>query len=284
MPDRVDRRTSRIAIGGIGGSGTRLLAEFVRDCGIYIGGDLNGPSDNLWFTLLFKRRSLLLATKDELRDVRDFFYRRMSFGYDSSMKSVESIVPDVAIGRVGHPADWLEARARTFEEYSEGANGARWGWKEPNTQIFAEYLLEQDTDLLYVHVVRNGFEMAFSSNQNQLEVWGPILLDRPTSPTPRDSLAYWCASHRRLEKIAERFPDRFLFIKFEEILNHPEATEQRLRSFADLPRNKTLHTVGFSRLIRKDSITERPPYEASEFLPYDIAYAEQWGYKMPDRI
>lgn len=44
-----------VAIGGVGGSGTRVFAEILRGFGFYIGDCLNGALDNLWFTLLCKR-------------------------------------------------------------------------------------------------------------------------------------------------------------------------------------------------------------------------------------
>jgi hypothetical protein len=53
-----------VAIGGVGGSGTRLGAALLQVLGYYIGDDLNESLDNLWFTLLFKRRSILLENLD----------------------------------------------------------------------------------------------------------------------------------------------------------------------------------------------------------------------------
>ena len=51
-------QTPPVAIGGIGGSGTRVVVEILQDLGYYVGDDLNPALDNLLFTLLFKRRSL----------------------------------------------------------------------------------------------------------------------------------------------------------------------------------------------------------------------------------
>lgn len=46
------------AIGGLGGSGTRVFAALLQEAGIYIGDCLNEPLDNLWFTVLIKRSVL----------------------------------------------------------------------------------------------------------------------------------------------------------------------------------------------------------------------------------
>ncbi len=44
-----------VIIGGVGGSGTRVLAEIVAMFGFFMGKDLNSAGDNLTYTLLFKR-------------------------------------------------------------------------------------------------------------------------------------------------------------------------------------------------------------------------------------
>ena len=44
-----------VVIGGVGGSGTRVVAEIIKRLGFYIGDDLDSANDNLWFLLLFKR-------------------------------------------------------------------------------------------------------------------------------------------------------------------------------------------------------------------------------------
>jgi hypothetical protein len=44
-----------IVVGGVGGSGTRVIAQILSEIGVYFGADLNRPADNLWFTLLFRR-------------------------------------------------------------------------------------------------------------------------------------------------------------------------------------------------------------------------------------
>src|SRR3990167_6840991 len=43
-----------LAIGGVGGSGTRVVAAAAIALGFDLGSDLNPPLDNLAFTLLFK--------------------------------------------------------------------------------------------------------------------------------------------------------------------------------------------------------------------------------------
>ncbi len=54
MTERRNPNRPLVAIGGMGGSGTRLIARILVECGIYMGSDLNEALDNLVFTRLFK--------------------------------------------------------------------------------------------------------------------------------------------------------------------------------------------------------------------------------------
>ena len=73
--------SSPIAIGGIGGSGTRLIGNILYDLGFYLGDDLNRAYDNLWFTLLLKRRELwpLEEHSAEIRSAVRLFLNAMIY-------------------------------------------------------------------------------------------------------------------------------------------------------------------------------------------------------------
>jgi hypothetical protein len=51
---------SPICVGGVGGSGTRIIAMILSSLSINIGRDINEAFDNLTFSLLFKRKDILV--------------------------------------------------------------------------------------------------------------------------------------------------------------------------------------------------------------------------------
>jgi hypothetical protein len=65
LSDSPSPGASPVIIGGVGGSGTRLIAQMLKELGFYLGSDLNSANDNLWFTLLFKRIEILSASDEE---------------------------------------------------------------------------------------------------------------------------------------------------------------------------------------------------------------------------
>jgi hypothetical protein len=146
-----------VAIGGIGGSGTRVVASLLNVLGFYLGDDLSETLDNHWFTLLFKRRSVLLESEESFRSLASLFFSRMS-GLTVLPESEHNRIFELANqDRLQHPRDWLLDRACSFSngKSSKGADQP-WGWKEPNTQILIDRLFDVQSDLRYIHVVRHA--------------------------------------------------------------------------------------------------------------------------------
>jgi hypothetical protein len=103
-----------IAIGGLGGSGTRVIAAFLNNIGYYPGDDVNGAHDNLWFTLIFKRRSILLTSDCEFRALVSLFLSRMSGRTTFSDQERAQIHELAEVERIQHSSVWLKERVVCF--------------------------------------------------------------------------------------------------------------------------------------------------------------------------
>ena len=97
------------------------------------------------------------------------------------------------------------------------------------------YLFHALPGLKYIHVLRDGRDMAFSSNKNQLRLWGHQLLGRTINPdAPQDALDYWCAAHERLLDLQQQHGS-VLLIKFESLVNDPKKSLENLLAFLGSP-------------------------------------------------
>lgn len=198
---RPDPEQSPVAIGAIGGSGSRVLARIIQAAGISIGANLNSAFDNLEFTARFKTTQIV-----NLPDP-DFFARLPEF------------------------------EALSLEQM--GSSGEkRWGWKEPNTHVVIDRILSAYPKMRYVHLLPNGFDMALSGNQNQPRLWGQIYLGRSVSEpiTPDEALAYFCEVHRRIDALAQHphNQSRILIVEFEALCGDPKAENARLLDFLQI--------------------------------------------------
>jgi len=240
-------RLNPVAIGGVGGSGTRLVANILTKAGCYLGGDLNGAFDNLWFTVLLRRKSWFkqLPHDHHIRDAIKVFQLAMSTGLANGQLSVhQQAIFEQAIQDFdwpNNPEKQRLARAVDSLRHSQSADTEtflRWGWKEPNTHIFLPHLAETIPDLKYIHVIRNGLDMAFSTNQNQPLNWGKFILNANLGETisPISSLDYWIkANHRAIEIGRRKFGENFHLLSYDALCKSPDKTLPPLLDFLGMP-------------------------------------------------
>jgi Sulfotransferase family len=269
-----------VAIGGVGGSGTRVGAAILQMLGYYIGDDLNEALDNLWFTLLFKRRSVLLEGEPEFRRLVALFRNRMSCEASFSDEQRAHVLQLTGDGRLQHPQAWLMERAESFLNGVSLKRGAQpWGWKEPNTHIVIDRIFQCEPELRYIHFVRHPLYMALSGNQNQLENWGPIMLNREVATEPRQSLAYWCAAHRRVLSFFARWPARTLMVDFDALCANPGPQCVKISDFlgaelSDEVRSNFCELVDKGRPVSSRFATA----DLGQFDPIDLSCVAKWGY------
>jgi len=226
-----------VAVGGLGGSGTRLIATLLAEFGIFLGHDLNRELDNLAFTLLFKRRELLTSTDAEIDSDLRLFTTMMTRPRALTAVERAHLQQRASEQRNEHPDGWLQARADALIGASRTplAAGQHWGWKEPNAHILLPALIRNFPQMRYIHVVRHGLDMAFSRNQTQLQYWGDAMLGGPGEPGPARALSYWCAAQKRARRLGEMMGDRFLWLDYDHLCLDPRDGLNRLRDFLGLP-------------------------------------------------
>lgn len=245
-----DQSGATVAVGGVGGSGTRVVAQVLDALGLYLGDDLNDAGDNLWFTLLFKHREILDFPPERFARYHALFVAAMQ-GKTPDLSDVDRLHRDLmGFERAGlHGRSWLQARWDSLRSPRVAAGAVGWGWKEPNTHMVLEPLLELQPGLRYVHVMRNGLDMAFSANQNQLRIWGPRALGPRFDTSPRASLAFWRWAQERVFALAARYPGRVLVLDFDRLCRAPVDELARLTSSLGLSSDRA-RCVELARLVR----------------------------------
>jgi hypothetical protein len=205
-----------VVVGGVGGSGTRVVAEMLEALGIFMGDDLNDAHDNLTLSRVFG------SIRDRLQ----------------------------ALGPAGAAADPAAAAfvAATLEDFAGAMHRgycaqhdrrAGWGWKVPGNHFILAHLAATFPGLSYVHVIRHGVDMAFSANQNQVRNWGRHYgVDIDGQPPERAALAFWIAANRRAVAEARRLGLRFLLLNFDALCHSPAENAAPLLDFLGRPRQE----------------------------------------------
>jgi hypothetical protein len=213
-----------IAIGGLGGSGTRLLAEFFRLAGVDMGNDLNKALDDLWFTALFREDGPGVLHDKELLSDRFNLYRQLRAGKKLSIaewKKCRQFAHELKDPR-------LTGKPKIGRLWRQKHQSDRWGWKEPNTHWFTENLLELHPGLHYIHMTRDGRYMAHSQNQQQFARWRSVLLPLEEKDAARNHFLFWLAVNERIADLKSQNPDRITILRYEDLVNTPEKCLFRL--------------------------------------------------------
>lgn len=265
-----------VAIGGLGGSGTRVFAEMLRYAGVDIGTRLNRSLDNLWFTVLFKRAAWVgrRPEDEELSTAARLFCLATTRGLAQRLEPEDAtLIADLAAdlppnggwqcgARAEHAADLLASR-RDRPPLS-------WGWKEPNTHVFLPALDRALPGLRYIHVVRDGRDMAFSANTWQTRHWAHLygLPMTEDIPLPVRQLRYWLRANRAaLDYGAQAMPGRFIVMPYEAFCADPEPHWHRLLSLLGKPASPLPSDLA----IQPTTIGRAGTHDMSLFDPADIA-------------
>ena len=267
-----------MAIGGVGGSGTRLIARLLMELGFFMGGDLNEVHDNLWFTLLFKRPEILSLPDDEFRELAAIFVARMTGARDLSAGEAERVRRLAESDMPQYPPVGLKLRAESLLNGPPAPPDGPWGWKEPNTHIVMDRLPALLPGMKYIHVMRNGLDMAHSANQNQLQLWGPHFVGPEVEVSPYFSLKYWHVVHRRIRDVGARLGERFLLLNYDRFCAQPAEGVRGLLGFLETSRSPAEVDELAGLVKHPASIGRFKEHGIDVFDPADVAFVATLGF------
>lgn len=273
------RLSSPVVIGGLGGSGTRLIASCLRELDYFIGSDLNQANDNLAFTLLFKHIGVLESNESEFEALVNVFQKTAIGDTDYDRHQLNLISDLISKNRPQHSIGWLTRRAYALlsEANDQKEVQERWGWKEPNSHILLDRFLSYFHGMKYIHVVRNGLDMAYSENRNQLKFWGEYFFGQGYELSPNYALKYWCLSNKRVIEIGKSMRGNFLFLDYDYLCLNPQAGIKQLLDFLEISHSEMI--VNLSQLIQVPSTIGRFKDENLTLLdPVDIDYVKKLGF------
>jgi hypothetical protein len=216
-----------LVIAGVGGSGTRVFDAIARAAGRHMGDHVNESGDAL-----------------ELMGFAD----RWIGPYHAARVAGE------------HPPDIDEMRADLragADRHRASAPGA-WGWKQPRSIHFLPLLHETFPGLRFLHVVRDGRDVAFGQQApTVLENAGDAVLggDWRSKPLPVALIALWAVANDLAADYGEAtMGSGYMRVRFEDLCLDPAAVTARVAAFAggdpaDARIRDAARTVGWPRSI-----------------------------------
>lgn len=110
-----------------------------------------------------------------------------------------------------------------------------WGWKEPRSIFLLPFLHRHLPQLRFLHVVRDGRDMALSANQNQLRKHGDATPIPAGLPAAARSISLWSWVNLEARRYGEEhLGDRYLRIRFEDLCARPPDVVELVLGFFGL--------------------------------------------------
>lgn len=209
--------TSPVIIFGTGGSGTRFVAEMTRHLGYDLGSDVNRSLDSI-------------RIREYLEQHGDAYIRAVPW-----MATIHDGQHEVGRSQATNHYRHLE---RAVTEHRATTTSALWGWKNPRSILVLPLLVDLFPNAVFIHVVRDGRDMALSRNQNQVMKHGH-LVDPTGELTPlHRSAAYWSwtntAAHKYLQTSGRASS---LLVRYEDACSQPGKTLDKMMDLLESNNN-----------------------------------------------
>lgn len=207
-----------LLVGATGGSGTRAVAQLLHRAGVWIGPELNDSWDALPLGLYSNRW------------IDRFWAATGGWRQPLPAELRGAMVEDLAQVLRDHLQPLLEGPER--------GRWAAWGWKEPRCMYLLPFWCSLFPGLRFLHLLRDGRDMAFSGNQNQLAKHGATVLGSgwAARPPAERSIALWARVNSRVAAFGEKtLKERYLAVRFEELCAVPTQVARRILAFFGLP-------------------------------------------------
>jgi len=208
-----------VAIGAIGGSGTRVLPSILRLAGFWMGAWINPKTQDAMAPRYFLQRHFA-----ELANHRS----------NEDPALIKAFLRVTAAHRWGMPDP-----------------GGPWGWKNPRSMWIIPFLAHVYPEFKFIHIVRDGRDMALSDNTNLLRKHGDFLLDDPHCRENHEAaqLRLWTLGNRvAYEDGTQYLGTNYSVVNYETLCARPHYTLERLFAFLSVEADEAV-VAAASRLI-----------------------------------
>jgi hypothetical protein len=193
-----------LVIGALGGSGTRALSKIVRHAGCWMGNDIDERTEDALAMRAFLKRWFV-----PLLDYPDMPARR----------------------RAAAEREFLGAMATHRRGIDDASQP--WGWKNPRNMWLLRFYLKFYPDLKFLHLLRDGRDMALSKNLYLLEQHGDYLVGRRWRKDPVDAqFSVWLMGNERAGELArECASGNYLRVRYEDVCTQPQVSARQVFQF-----------------------------------------------------
>ncbi|MBI5958403.1 MAG: sulfotransferase [Chloroflexi bacterium] len=175
-----------------------------------------------------------------------------------------------------------------FEYLTRQEGKTRWLEKTPQHVFFMDEIMQVIPDVLFVEIVRDPRDALASKKKRRDVVWTTDSYqddERSTRALEKvfdplwDALA-WRMAVRSVQKMQAAVPDRFISIRYEDLITDPEPTVRKICNFVDLAFTpemldvRWINTAEGNQKARKGFVAETIGRWAQTLTPAEVALCQ----------
>jgi len=253
-----------VVVGATGGSGTRAVQQMLAEAGLYLGlaGDLNHAGDAMNFEPFLDRYINQILSHTRCLDYR----------LDD--------LPVAMAQEIGREF----SRVLHCHLMTRPAAVWNWGWKNPRSMYLLPFIQAQFPTFRFIHVVRDGRDMAVSGNQNQYmkHYAAAFGAELPGDDNAIASFRLWCKANGDVARYGrEVLGTRYLRVRLEDYVENPIVEITRILEFVGV---KDIESTDLASLAhRPDSLgrwrRELTPDKAAKMQTVSAGVLDLFGYE-----
>lgn len=197
-----------IIIGATGGSGTRVVTLLLQQAGVFMGENLNESLDCIDMFRMLEKHVPAIISKTQ------------------SVKYKPEDIPATTRKRI--LADFKKV---TMKIEKQGQGNKLWGWKNPRNIYVLPLITILHPELKFIHVIRDGRDMAYSANQNQTIKHYSMLFKERQEPKQlaERSIRLWNKVNTEANEWATKnMKNNYFLLHFEDLCEDAERTIHEL--------------------------------------------------------
>lgn len=282
---------------GMHRSGTSLMVRLLAELGIHMGSWLSRDAEAVHFQRINRRIYGAAGSKwgqvdGLLEAMRSPAFVREQTGVAQRALFQERRLPGAKteIERFFGPELWSRV---------EQGDVPDWGWKDPRTTLVFPVWLNLFPQARWLHVLRNGIDVAISVHRRSLKQERKLrnrLLAIDYSPATLDFAYSFHLWEQHVSFVLERqhlvSPDRFLEIRYEDLLAEPRTVLLQVAGFIGyaVDQDRLLNACQMVDLSRRDNSAYAAAYQAEipalagAPLMQSLGYAYHLGTQPPSPV
>jgi hypothetical protein len=244
-----------LVIGAVGGSGTRVFTRIARHAGLFMGDDVDAHEDSRPMSR---------------------FYREFASDY---------------LEANGHLDDYRRNQltlglAECLREHLEGlpAPDEPWGVKNSRSLLMLPFWDQRFPAMRFLHVVRDGRDMAYSENDNQIRRHGRAVLGADIElPPPERGMLWWTRVNAAAADYGEaKLGQRYMCARLEDLCARPKRTIRTLFDFMDAQGDTKQAIAEVKPPPSLGRWRERPEAEVARLVALGRTSLVRFGYVSAD--